>query len=169
MNRLVLVGAMLLPIGVMGVTRVASLEGRIDDFEKFRQNAPQQTVRIQADLEVVRKELAKLERRMSGPSVSKADVAIVRRELKDLEGTLDRAMADLTAQGSSVADLEQWRMTTGHDIEAQIESYAEDNDTRWRGLDGDPDIQVCDLPGSLRPAQVPPNQGRVIDPPLRRC
>jgi hypothetical protein len=134
MNRLLLLGAMLLPIGVMGVTRVASLESRITVLDEFRRTAPQQSVRLEAELERVRAEVAALDARLSEPNVSSQDVALVRARVQELEGSVERAVEELSAQTTTVAELERWRTTSGTEMETQLAEIEEQVDNRWRGL-----------------------------------
>ena len=129
MHRFLIAGALALMAGGLGVTRLATLESRLDQFDDFRADGPRRLAVLGRDLARVQEELdglrGELEQAGSTLDADRESLASRLAVLQDELGATVQGLEALRAEHASFAPAE---------LDARLEELVQSVDGQWKGL-----------------------------------
>lgn len=108
MQRFIIVGAVALIAGSMGVTRVATLEGDLQRLEEFSRTNPKRTLLLENEVQRLEAELDSTLQNLAALNAENgADKDELQLRIVALEASLVKAAQKLASQGMALYDLKQ--------------------------------------------------------------
>ncbi|MFT5048731.1 MAG: hypothetical protein ACI8QZ_000118 [Chlamydiales bacterium] len=129
MHRILILGALALMVGGLGVTRLVTLESRLDHLDEFRREGPRRITGLSVDLSQVQQELGQLRSEVTDLDSAGGD---------SREGILERIrtlQAELNAAAHGIATLRSEHASfASADIDERLEQFVDNVDGQWTGL-----------------------------------
>ena len=132
MQRFLIIGAVALVAGSMGVTQVATMESDLQRLEEFSRIHPQRTALLESEMRTLQAELSRTVDEASDLRESEVNQdSILQRRIVSLEASLLRATEKLETQSNALFALEQGP----RDVQRQLNHFEEDLQIRARATE----------------------------------